>query len=64
METLINTRVKVWGTTKNGMTSTFAGNLDNYIITSAGDIAIVGRTPIYYVTRIEPCPSKFERKWD
>ncbi len=61
---MINTRVKVKGTLKNGITSEFSGNLDNVIETPAGKIAIVGRTPVYNVTSIEPNPSGFERNWN
>ena len=65
MSEFLNKRVKVWGTLKNGITSTFSGNLDNII--EEGDkifLAVVDRTPIYKVTKIELNPSQFERNWD
>ena len=58
---MINTRVKVFGTLKSGLKGNFSGNLDS--ILDGGKTAIVGRLPVYQVTKIESNPSKFERKW-
>lgn len=59
----LNTRVTVWGTLKNGIKSTFSGNLDKIIATPKGTIAIVNRLPVYDVTYMEVTPSKFEHQW-
>lgn len=61
---MLNTRVKVKGTTKNGVTSEFSGNLDKLIVTPQGKTAIVNRLPVYNVTSIEPNPSSFKRNWN
>ena len=55
----IGLRIKVWGTTRSGITSTFAGTLDYACTTHI----ILDRMPIYNVTKWELSPSQFQRKW-